>query len=605
MTLNGAMFPASAGRRTVVPCLERAARLFTTERSLELERWIEYTFALANWCIRQANTSIVIGDLEGAARWSMVAARILTRRSDPLVSREIEEILLKIGATLPRYSWQRSEDSAPKRFLHVIEEPRPYGGHTAMAKRWIENDPDNHIHSVAILSTTASVPETIASAVAQSCGQLYTANRVSDRSISLLQRAAWLRKLAFTQADCVVLHTFGENAVVPIAFGVNGGPPVLLVNHAAHVFWLGASVADVVLNCRGSAYEKYWTVVHRGIPRCETLPIPLPLPRRASQFDPNKKRKAKSDLGLDPECIALLTVGDSFKYWPIPGLNFLETLHTILERCPEAVLIVVGVTENEDWRTLARNLNNRVNVVGKQFDLRKYHDAADLYIEGFPFGSTTAFLEAANEGIAGVLAPADCPPPFSTDGIAIDGVLPQPASLEMYVSEVVELIQNPAKRERRAAVLAESVERHHVGSGWQQHLIRVVTNRPVEHCVYPLGTPDPPPKELSLYWVSFCTTYSKHFIGGHTGDPLEWAFKLVLQFGLKPHLDSAFRQACLRAKPFRDQVGAPLPVYFIVSALSGWFPQNWTRYIFSKFVEVLRVNGRLRRALRSLRKQFF
>jgi hypothetical protein len=524
---------------------------------------------------------------------------MLSLRSDPLVSREIEESLLQIGATLPSYPWQRGKEGTPKRFLHVLDQPRPYGGLTAMARRWIENDPGNHIHSVALLSSSDPAPEVLVTAVTQSGGRLHAA----DPAAPMLQRAAWLRKLACIQADCVVLHTDVWNAIVIVAFGMNGGPPVLLVNHAAHIFWLGASIVDVVLNCRGSAYETHWTVLHRGIPRCDTLPIPLPVPRRANQFDPNVKPKAKIAIGLDPDCIAILTVGDSFKYRPMPGLNFLETSRSILERCPEATLIVVGTTENADWSALARDLNNRVKVIGRQFDLRIYHDAADLYIEGFPFGSTTAFLEATNEGIAGVLAPADCPPPFGTDDISLDDVLLRPASLKAYVSEVVDLIRNPAKRERRAAVVAESVTKHHAGTGWQQHLTRVVANMPAEHRIYPLGTPEPPPKKLSLYWASFSSTWAD-FIGRHKGDPLEYVFRFALQLGLKPHVDEPVQQACLRAKPFRDQDGAPLAMYYAVSILSRLLPKRATEYLFSKFLLALRANGRLRRELRSLRNRF-
>lgn len=597
MRPNGTTFPTSAGG-AVMASLARAGQLFNAERTRELDRWMDYTRALADWCIRQANVNTATAALEEAVRWYTLAARILGLRSDPLVSREIDDGLLQIGATLPVYPWLRGNEGAPKRFLHVVDQPRPYGGHTAMARRWIENDPGNHIHSVGLVSSSVPVPEALASAVAQSGGRLH----VADPAAPMLQRAAWLRKLACTQADCVVLHTGGSNAMVPVAFGVSGGPPVLLVNHAAHIFWLGASVADVVLNCRGSAYEAHWTIVHRGIPRCDTLPIPLPVPRRASQFDPNVRRSAKAAIGLDQECIAVLTVGDSFKYRPMPGLDFLETSRSILERCREAMLIVVGTTENADWRALARDLNGRVKVVGRQIALRVYHEAADLYIEGFPFGSTTAFLEAANEGIPGVLAPADCPPPFGTDGIAIDDVLPRPASLEAYISEVVGLIRNPVERERRAAVVAESVARHHVGSGWQQHLARVVANMPAEHRVHSLRTPEPPPKELSLYWASFSSTWAD-FIGQHNGDPLEYAFRFALQLGLKPRLDETVRRACLQAKPFRDKGGAPLVLYYAISILSRLLPKHCTGYLFTKFLLVLRANGRVRRELRSLRKR--
>ena len=84
-----------------------------------------------------------------------------------------------------------------------------------------------------------------------------------------------LRALARDTASLVVLHTHGEDVVPAIAFGAAGGPPVTLVDHSAHSFWVGVSAVDLVLNCRGSTLERRWTLHHRGAARCATVPIPL------------------------------------------------------------------------------------------------------------------------------------------------------------------------------------------------------------------------------------------------------------------------------------------------------------------------------------------
>ena len=98
----------------------------------------------------------------------------------------------------------------------------------------------------------------------------------------------------------------------------------MLVNHTAHTFWVGSSIVDLVVNCRGSALEETWTVRHRGIPRCATIPIPLAETTSfASQnaSDSDIKRKAKEFLGLPPTAVIFLTVGAYFKYLPIDGLD--------------------------------------------------------------------------------------------------------------------------------------------------------------------------------------------------------------------------------------------------------------------------------------------
>ena len=66
----------------------------------------------------------------------------------------------------------------------------------------------------------------------------------------LFVRAQWLRALASRDFDLVILHTAPNDPVSLAAFGVSDGPPVALGNHADHIFWLGASVSDVLFNLR-------------------------------------------------------------------------------------------------------------------------------------------------------------------------------------------------------------------------------------------------------------------------------------------------------------------------------------------------------------------
>ena len=83
----------------------------------------------------------------------------------------------------------------------------------------------------------------------------------------MLSRAQWLRRLALSTCDYVILHVDVADVIAPCAFGAAGGPPVILVNHTAHIFWTGTATSDVVANCRGSELEHRWTqsfVVLRG-----------------------------------------------------------------------------------------------------------------------------------------------------------------------------------------------------------------------------------------------------------------------------------------------------------------------------------------------------
>ena len=53
--------------------------------------------------------------------------------------------------------------------------------------------------------------------------------------------------------------------------GVAGGPPVILLNHASHTFWVGASIADLVLNLRQAAQDL--AKRHRGVDSTNGHPV--------------------------------------------------------------------------------------------------------------------------------------------------------------------------------------------------------------------------------------------------------------------------------------------------------------------------------------------
>ena len=73
--------------------------------------------------------------------------------------------------------------------------------------------------------------------------------------------------------------------------------------------------------------------------------------------------------------------------------------------------------------------------------------AATVYLEGFPFGSLTAMLEAALAAVPPVMAPALCPLPYRSDDFALHDE-PVPEDVDAYVARALALasrqITNPA-----------------------------------------------------------------------------------------------------------------------------------------------------------------
>src|SRR4051812_39462324 len=113
---------------------------------------IAFTHEVASWCLRSAQRQIEKGNLEAGLSWNQRASRVLVRTCGPLVSQTIERNLLQIASTLPKFEWKPSPNRARRRWLHVLEHALTYGGLTAMARRWIDENPGNDLHSVAFTS---------------------------------------------------------------------------------------------------------------------------------------------------------------------------------------------------------------------------------------------------------------------------------------------------------------------------------------------------------------------------------------------------------------------------------------------------------------------
>jgi hypothetical protein len=550
--------------------------------SSDMHQKLDYAVAIADWFLDAGDTCTVRGNFEQALRCNYVAACVLSRQNRDLSCSRIESNVRLLGGILPEPRLPVASANVAQResWLHVLNEALPYGGHTAMAIRWMKNDQTKRTHSVALLAQESPVPDELLHAVWESGGNVYC----SDPKKSFLHRAEWLKKLAFESATYVVLHVDVADVMTGVAFSSDGGPPVLLVNHAAHTFWIGASTADLIVNCRGSQLEESWTKIHRGIPRYATIPIPMLEPTGSNLGrtpGAGKKEQAKESIGIPKDSVLILTVGDSYKYTPIDPLDFVGVCEDILREVPEAFIAAIGPEEDNRWRIARARWGSRLRAFGRQSrsQLAVFHAATDLYIEGFPFGSTTALLEAGIRGIPVVLAPAQCPPPYSSDGVALDEVLEPPSTIEEYKTRVILLCRSPVERQRWGTRIRRAVTRHHTGSGWRQYVENAISKLPEKHSIYPTTTPCRTPENLHEYWTRF---RSKLRTGPETS--LEYSVMYAFSLGLRPRLTRAVVRACKEARIIRMHRTIPLPIVVpLCNFLLPLLPIPWARTIFRLF----------------------
>lgn len=240
---------------------------------------------------------------------------------------------------------------------------------------------------------------------------------------------------------------------------------MLLMNHGDHKFWIGSAVADVLVNFRHSGEEL--ARARRHVRR--DILCPLPLAPLASTGDRMCNRSA---IGVDDDRLIVLSVGAEYKYVPTPTRSFWRAARQILDWNPRVHIYLVG-SSRRAAQFADQCDRERLHFVGELPSAEPYFLAADLYVEGFPFGSQTALLEAAFRGCPVVLAPDCGSRVMATDDPALDGIIDAPRDEDDYVRRAVALLGDESGRSRLAARLAERIRDIHVGEAWLERLQRV------------------------------------------------------------------------------------------------------------------------------------
>jgi glycosyltransferase involved in cell wall biosynthesis len=512
--------------------------------------------AVFAWCLRSAQYHMRQHAMEPALQWALLAARSAVHHGfGELVSPDLEAALLEIAQGLPvPHSAADNVEIRARRWLHVMDKAYSIGGHTALVERWVRFDPTDSVHSVTILSQSGDVPANLAEAVSQRRGVL----RVLRPDTPLLEKAHLLRQDAWDNADTVVLHVHPYSVVPLVAFGISGGPPIVLLNHLSQHFWLGAAVADLVISLRPSAMN--WTRRYRGIDRTVMLPIPFsprvaePGNRTALQV---QRQKTRALLGIPHGAPVFLTVGSGYKYLQLPSLDFLQAARSILDRLPDAHLIAVGPRQDEArWKEAQILTNGRLHVPGHTMDLGEYHAAADIYLEGYPIGSPTALFEVVEQGIPCVRAPRAAPPPFAADGVALEAI-DQPKDTAEYIERSVALGKDACERHRLGAVLADAVRANHSENSWVQRYRELQALLPRSHQTYPVRAPECLPAEIRNLIVAISTLH-------HDKDTLTYTSHAAAKLGLDPRPDRQFL-----ANLFRCVLGDPTSLKYLVRVIAG------------------------------------
>lgn len=472
-----------------------------TDHSLSLWReegrlLIQQNFVEFRRLVTQTKDFVRHHQYNAAAIYGEIAAFHATgKHSGLFVSPELEEVLITIGQQAIIATPSRIVPSKmPKHVLHVATAVRGIGGLTRMIWRWITQDRER-IHSLVLTrQDAAKIPEALKEAIAQSQGKIYVLNeRFND--FNLIAQAQWLREIAAT-VDLVILHIYNFDVVPLLAFANrNQTPPILFLDHADHLFWLGASISDLIISLRQSGFDL--AQQRRGIDpkRTVLLPIIIDPPQRVLS-----RIEAKRQLGFPEDSVLLLSIARAIKYKTLDGISFADAHVSVLRENPQAFLVVVGAGDHEDWSRAIEQTQGRIIVYPEREDTAIFHQAADIYVDSFPFVSTTSLLEAGSYGVPLVsrFPYSDPARVLGADMPGLTNNLIRTRTLEEYTVELSHLIQDQSYRFSLGEATRQKIIEIHTQEHWQKSLQEIYAYAmtltpvsPVSHSSDQLGLDEP------------------------------------------------------------------------------------------------------------------
>lgn len=427
----------------------------------DIRQAIESSQSIFSSILQKAVAKADSGNFDAAAAYGQIAANFAwLNHTGEFASPELEQLL---GRVAPRGPSARSRHARPgkrRKVLHVLTEGYATGGHTQAVSCWIEQDQSSD-HLVCISrQATSRTPKKLLERLRSKQDLIH----LSTWPGGLVRRAMRLRALA-AEVDVVLLHTHPYDVVPVLAFAGGFPVPVIYVNHADHVFWVGASVSSVVMNMRESGHVL--SVSRRGIERARSLIMSRPLRVAGRTLG---KEEARRQLGIRDDQILIFTAADEPKYEPIWSPTFVDLLIPVIRQNTNAVLLAAGPSMTGQWEIAAQQTGGRIRALGRLNGVSVYQQAADIYIDSYPFSSLTSLIEAGSMEVPAVTFrghPEECAI-LGSDSPGLDEFILKAHDLEEFVKTLQALIDSPSERQRLGRALAAAIRDTHTGAQWLQ-----------------------------------------------------------------------------------------------------------------------------------------
>lgn len=425
----------------------------------EQEARIARNFAEVERYLQRAQGYLAQGEFAAASVHAAVASHIAVQNHAGIFwSPRLEKVLDQIGRQVGPQHPPRPRPTKIKRVLQVGTQMAAVGGLTKMLCQWVAADTTRE-HSLVLTQQHGQVP----AFVRESFGG--RVEHLNHRPGAHIEWALRLREIA-RDYDVVILHTHCEDTVPLIAFADPARhTPVVVLNHADHLFWFGPSICHLSINLRDAAQDL--AIARRGIaPERNVL-----MPTLSESIQRTRSREvARRELGVADDAVLMVSVARKLKYKTMHGVTFADIHAPVLEQHPNAMLWVVGADEPEDWAPVRARVGDRLRTTPEIPNPKIYFEAADIYVDSFPFVSSTSLMEAAGYGLptATIFTYPDETRIFGINHVALVGNVQVANSFEHYHEILNGLIADPALRERLSAKARHDVAREHNMPGWKR-----------------------------------------------------------------------------------------------------------------------------------------
>lgn len=373
----------------------------------------------------------------------------------------LEDLVRRLGGRLAPLGPARGG-----RTIHVATQMYQTGGSTQAVASWTD-EASHRAHEIVLTAQRGTpVPTKIRDRLGDGRNDRVRLTRLDTRPGGLLQRAAHLRRIV-ASADLVFLHTHPHDVVPGLAFARREGlPTIVYVDHADHVFWLGITAADHVMHMRDSGQALALT--RRGLSPGRSLVHNRPLAVRQRTMT---REAAKALWSISPDEVLVVTAADGSKFEATKGPSLADLVEPALRQRPELRWRIAGASPDvEPWASLARRTGGRAQALGPLPDMSTLHQAADVYLDSFPFASLTSMLESGAYQNPLVTYRGHDPScaVYGSDSPGVDDHMLRPAAPDELVAALLDLVDDPDARRRRGLATAEAVVASHTGPGWQR-----------------------------------------------------------------------------------------------------------------------------------------